>query len=107
MCNSMIKFGVFYELIGRHYPYIASGHYAKTAASILQADESPKFPLISRITDMGGPVCLQKSFDTLKDQTYFLSSLRNCQLQKVLFPIGGYTKSKALFLYCSFITICR
>ena len=94
----MIKFGVFYELVGRHYPYIASGHYAQTAVSVLEANEPPSFLLATGSSDMVGPVCLQKSADVLKDQTYFLSSLHNSQLQKVMFPIGGFTKKKAIIL---------
>ena len=29
MCNSRIKFGMFYEYVGRHYRKIATGHYAR------------------------------------------------------------------------------
>ena len=29
MCNSRIKFGMFYEYVGRHYKHIATGHYAR------------------------------------------------------------------------------
>ena len=28
MCNRLIKFGAFEEKVGRHYDYIATGHYA-------------------------------------------------------------------------------
>ena len=29
MCNSRIKFGMFYEYIGKHFPKVATGHYAQ------------------------------------------------------------------------------
>jgi tRNA U34 2-thiouridine synthase MnmA/TrmU len=30
MCNSRVKFGVFYDEVGRHFPTVATGHYART-----------------------------------------------------------------------------
>ena len=29
MCNSRIKFGMFYDYVGKHYSKIATGHYAQ------------------------------------------------------------------------------
>jgi tRNA U34 2-thiouridine synthase MnmA/TrmU len=29
MCNSRIKFGMFYDYVGHHYDYVATGHYAR------------------------------------------------------------------------------
>ena len=29
MCNSRVKFGVFYEYVGRHFRRVATGHYAR------------------------------------------------------------------------------
>lgn len=29
MCNSMVKFGVFYDHIGKHFDTVATGHYAR------------------------------------------------------------------------------
>ena len=39
MCNSRVKFGVFYDQIGKHFPLVATGHYAQTVRS-----EDPKAP---------------------------------------------------------------
>ena len=74
-CNNMIKFGAFYEQIGHRYDAIATGHYADTVV-------------------VGGTVFLQLTPDTIKDQTYFLARLTEDQLQKVIFPIGKYTKKE-------------
>ena len=66
MCNSRIKFGVFHDRVGRHFRHVASGHYAQVAAS-------------------GGKVQLRCSADEHKDQTYFLSQLRQV---RVLAPVS-------------------
>ena len=76
MCNSRIKFGMFYEYVGKHFHRVATGHYAQVGA-----EES-------------GRVVLRASPDAVKDQTYFLSTLRQDQLQKALFPIGHLLKSQ-------------
>ena len=75
MCNSMVKFGCFYDAIaGRDFEYIASGHYARL------------------VTDDDGTKRLTRAPDDVKDQSYFLSALTQKQLERVLFPIGDYTK---------------
>jgi tRNA-uridine 2-sulfurtransferase len=75
-CNERIKFGAFLEKVGCEFDFVASGHYAQ----------------ISRSSD--GVVHLLRAPDDIKDQTYFLSNLRQEQLQKILFPIGHLPKSE-------------
>jgi tRNA-specific 2-thiouridylase len=75
MCNRMIKFGAFSDRIGGGFDRIASGHYARTA-------------------ERGGLTRLLKSADSHKDQTYFLCQMRQDQLARSLFPIGGLTKDE-------------
>lgn len=29
MCNSMVKFGVFYDHVGKHFDRVVTGHYAR------------------------------------------------------------------------------
>lgn len=41
-----------------------------------------------------GLVRLMKSPDAVKDQTYFLSNLKQSQLTNAMFPIGGYKKHR-------------
>ena len=72
MCNKYIKFDLFIKEAEKFgADYIATGHYA-------------------RIIDGN----LYKAKDLNKDQSYFLSQLKNEQLKKVLFPLGDITKDK-------------
>jgi tRNA-specific 2-thiouridylase len=72
-CNSLIKFGQFYDRIDPSFEKVASGHYA-------------------RIEKCNGKYQLKKSPDPVKDQTYFLAYLTQEQLSKAYFPIGDYKK---------------
>lgn len=74
LCNSLIKFGVFYEHIGGEFKKVASGHYARVEKDV-------KF-------------MLKKSSDPVKDQTYFLARLNQAQLGRLVFPIGHLTKGE-------------
>lgn len=76
-CNSLIKFGQFYEKIDSSYEKVASGHYAK----VVFDDSSQKFQL-------------KQSPDPVKDQTYFLAYLTQQQLSRALFPIGEFDKKQ-------------
>ena len=72
MCNKYIKFDAFAKEAKRlGADYIATGHYAKIKDGKLY-----------------------KSFDTNKDQTYFLSQLSQEQLKNVLFPLGDIDKTE-------------
>ena len=77
MCNQNLKFG---RLISRAdqlgAQYIATGHFARVEPS---AD--------------GSRHLLKRGHDRRKDQSYFLFSLRQDQLARVLFPLGEKTKS--------------
>lgn len=109
MCNSRIKFGMFYDHVGKHFRHVATGHYARlerfdgdgngdgddaggagTVAAAVVAEEEE--------TKGGGDgqrrVRLLLSPDAVKDQTYFLCALTQDQLRKALFPLGAYTKDK-------------
>lgn len=81
MCNSRIKFGMFYDHVGKHFRHVATGHYARLERPGGGDGEQ-------------GPVRLLLSPDAVKDQTYFLCALTQDQLRKALFPLGGYTKDK-------------
>ena len=79
MCNKEIKFKAFLNYamkIGADY--VATGHYAR----------------IDRTVDENGIIITKmlRGIDENKDQTYFLCQLDQSQLEKVLFPIGEYTK---------------
>ncbi len=74
-CNSLIKFGKFYDKIDSSYEKVASGHYAN-------------------VEQIDNKYILKTSPDSVKDQTYFLAYLTQAQLSRALFPIGSYKKSE-------------
>ncbi|HRI45579.1 MAG TPA: tRNA 2-thiouridine(34) synthase MnmA [Ignavibacteriaceae bacterium] len=74
-CNSLIKFGQFFDKVGSSFDKVASGHYA----------------IVENINDR---YYLKRSPDPIKDQTYFLAYLNQKQLSKTIFPIGIYQKSE-------------
>ncbi len=83
-CNRMIKFGFLIERaekIGIPFDYFATGHYAR-----VQFD-----PIRARYL-------LSRGIDLEKDQSYFLSMLRQEQLKKIVFPLGNLTKSQIRIL---------
>src|SRR5699024_9568865 len=72
MCNKEVKFKAFLDYANKlNADYIAMGHYAQS------------------FRDDNGVVHLLRGGDANKDQTYFLSTVQQEQLQKALFPIGG------------------
>ncbi len=76
-CNRHLKFGRFLqraEELGCRC--IVTGHYAR----------------IARLEN--GRYCLQKAVDEGKDQTYFLGTMTQEQLQHTLFPLGSLTKGQ-------------
>ena len=95
MCNSKIKFGAFVDYLEKKYPKgawdrVASGHYARMLERqpATAGDPSPRV--------------LSMSMDEKKDQTYFLASLRRDQLDKCVFPIGGFAKDEVRSLAQNF-----
>lgn len=75
LCNRYIKFGAFIDKIDSSFDKIASGHYA-----VAKED--------------GGITRLCASPDDVKDQTYFLARLTQAQLDRLMFPVGAYTKAE-------------
>ena len=74
MCNEKLKFGSLWEKAeALGCDYIATGHYA----------------IIEHHADRA---VLRKGVDPRKDQSYFLFSLRQPQLQRALTPLGGMSK---------------
>jgi len=74
MCNKYVKFGAFLRFAKMHNAdFIATGHYARNSV------KSGKYQLF-------------RGKDTEKDQSYFLWTLTQEQLSKVLLPIGDSNK---------------
>jgi len=87
-CNRRVKFGTLLEKArdsGLAFDYIASGHYART-----EYDEVNRRYL------------LKKGIDAKKDQSYFLYSLSQEQLGRLIFPLGGYAKEDVRRMAVSF-----
>src|SRR5438067_4830428 len=83
MCNEKLKFGNLWkkaEALG--CDYIATGHYA-----IIEHHESAGAARAVLRKGYRG-VVLRKGIDSRKDQSYFLFSLRQEQLQRALTPLG-------------------
>ncbi len=72
MCNKEVKFGVFLKkALAMGADYVATGHYTQNKN-----------------------LNLQKAVDPSKDQSYFLWTLNQKQLSKILFPIGNFKKTE-------------
>lgn len=82
LCNSRIKFGAFLDKLGTSVDLVVSGHYAT----------------IKRGSAAGGDECgtaeLWQGVDAIKDQSYFLSAMRQDQLARCEFPLGDMTKAE-------------
>ena len=71
-CNRWIKFNFLFEQLNKlKADFIATGHYARVK---------------------NGKLLIAK--DIKKDQTYFLWTLKQKQLSKIIFSIGDYTKEQ-------------
>lgn len=81
MCNKEIKFKAFLDyakILGADF--IATGHYARVKSQKNEQGENR--------------VEMLRGVDANKDQTYFLYTLQQDQLNKTLFPVGELEKSK-------------
>jgi len=84
MCNKEIKFNLFLKkAIENNADYIATGHYAQKKSIILKTSNK-EF----------SANCLVRSKDQKKDQTYFLYTMTQEQLDKTIFPIGHLQKKE-------------
>lgn len=76
LCNNFIKFDQFLEMAeGVGAEKIATGHYARISYD-----------------QRAGRYQMRRSLDAGKDQTYFLFGLKQEQMARTLFPLGGFTK---------------
>ena len=95
-CNQEIKFKLFLEKALRYgADLIATGHYA-----IIKPKQHSDFRkkvrmLLSRqLSKQAIGYRLLKGRDKSKDQSYFLCTLTQNELSKVLFPLGKFKKTK-------------
>ena len=74
VCNERIKFNfLFKKMLEMDADFVATGHYAE-------------------VKNIDGKFHLYTSTDEEKDQTYFLYSLSQNQLSRIMFPVGGHKK---------------
>jgi tRNA-specific 2-thiouridylase len=80
LCNRFIKFSSFLnKALSLGSEFIATGHYA-------------------RIENISGRHYLKRGFDESKDQSYFLYQIKKESLDRILFPVGWYTKANVMSL---------
>lgn len=76
LCNQHVKFDLLLKrALELGADYLATGHYAK-------------------ITNGDGTYSLNKADDENKDQTYFLYTLKQRELSKLMFPLGTLRKNE-------------
>ncbi len=83
ICNQKIKFKALWEkarALGANA--IATGHYATIVNSLSFPHENISQPFLA------------KGADPVKDQSYFLSMLKPDQMERIIFPLAGFTKSR-------------
>lgn len=77
-CNQYIKFGkMMEEMDERGYEILVTGHYVRN-----EYDQA------------SGRYLLKKALDMSKDQSYMLFHLKQEQLARIEFPLGGFTKDE-------------
>ncbi len=95
MCNKEVKFGAFMKkalLMGADF--VATGHYARVVNSyelIVNSKEKKNLPTTNLTAGRAGYQLLT-GIDPSKDQSYFLYTLTQDQLSKIIFPIGHLPK---------------
>lgn len=91
MCNKHVKFGAFLKkAISMGADYVATGHYAL----IQEINTFSQDILASQRHHSKKHLSLMKGKDISKDQSYFLWTLNQDQLSKILFPVGHLKKSE-------------
>jgi tRNA-specific 2-thiouridylase len=75
-CNRFVKFRALLDkAVALGADVVATGHYA-------------------RVREEGGNYRLRRALDLAKDQSYVLHHLGQAELSRILFPVGGLTKSE-------------
>jgi len=99
MCNRHIKFGAFLrKALEMDADCIATGHYARILAGEKSVRERERAksgkPCVKTVDKnlQGRALEMLMGVDKNKDQSYFLWTLTQAQLQYMLFPIGELTK---------------
>ena len=82
-CNQFVKFDFLLKYANNlNADYVATGHYVQSKLRTLNSELRKK------------TYVLKQGKDKSKDQSYFLYTLTQPQLKRILFPLGGYTKKQ-------------
>ena len=104
-CNRCIKFDLLmndsdegYEKDMAHAPFVATGHYAIVEAPCKVSNslgfyDSPEFQAHPDFPSSADRWKLRKSTNLEKDQSYFLYTLSQETLTRVIFPLGDMDKA--------------
>lgn len=100
MCNREVKFGVFWNFAKEHgADFIATGHYARVIKNSFRIAAGGGVPF--RGTPRNGVkelreklFFIERGCDSSKDQSYFLWTLTQEDLNHTLFPIGHLNKTE-------------
>ena len=83
MCNTLIKFGAFYDKVGYKYDYIATGHYATRVG-------------YEYMNKLGFEWWICPAKDPVKDQVDFIANIdtKKVPISKIIFPVGNLMKDE-------------
>jgi len=104
MCNKEVKFGSFLtKAISMGADYVATGHYAQKKLVLSNFPrEYPASPRHYSQNNLIPVFSLNKANDPSKDQSYFLWTLDQERLAKILYPIGHLKKTEVRKLATKF-----
>ncbi len=100
MCNKEVKFGAFLKkALAMGADFVATGHYASNRENIFQEATGGGVPFRSEarngVKELREKIfSLIKGKDPSKDQSYFLWTLKQEQLKKIIFPIENFKKTE-------------
>jgi tRNA-specific 2-thiouridylase len=82
VCNKEIKFGLLLKkALALNADFVATGHYTRKREVKNQGSKVKIYKLL-------------RAKDRNKDQSYFLWKLNQKQLERILFPVGDYTRKE-------------
>ena len=101
MCNKEVKFGAFFKkAMAMGADYVATGHYARSCkTNSFQKVTGGGVPFRAKarngVKELSEKLfVLKQGIDNSKDQSYFLWTLTQKQLSKIIFPIGNFKKTE-------------
>ena len=97
MCNTIIKFGAFFDKVGYKYDYIATGHYAtRVGYATGKCKYAPDWVSPNHFLPSDVEWWISPAKDPIKDQVDFIANIdtNKVPVSKMLFPIGHLMKDE-------------